>query len=77
MVALAVAAITARKKVSVDFARMDSEPLGKACKKCVSDQNQKNVKKVSAVSEWPAIVRNNQIGEVLQEVTGLSANGGF
>ena len=51
--------------------------LGKACKKCVTDQNQKNVKKVSAVSEWPAIVRSNQSGEVLQEVTGFSANGGF
>ena len=52
-------------------------PLGKACKKCVTDQDRKNVKKVSAVSEWPAIVRNNQSGEVLQEVTGLSVNGGF
>ena len=72
---LAVAEITARKIVPVNFARMG--PLGKACKKCVTDQNQKNVKKVSAVSEWPGIVCNNQSGKVLQEVTGLSANGGF
>ena len=52
-------------------------PLGKAFKKCFTDQSQKYVKKVSAVSEWPAFVRNNQSGEVLQEVMGLSANGGF
>jgi len=52
-------------------------PLGKACKKCVTDQNQKNVKKVSAVSEWPAIVSNNQSGEVLQEVTGFQRMVGF
>jgi hypothetical protein len=50
------------------------EPLGKACKKCDTDQKQKNV---SGVPEWPAIVSNTQSGEVLQEVTGLTANGGF
>jgi hypothetical protein len=46
-------------------------PLCKACKKCVTDQNQNNVEKLSGVSEWPAIVSNNQSGEVLQEVTGF------
>jgi hypothetical protein len=51
--------------------------LGKACKKCAADQKQKNVKKVHGVPEWPAVVGNNQSGEVLQEVTGLTANDGF
>ena len=52
-------------------------PVDKVCKKGVTDQKHKNVKKVSKGSEWPAIVSNNQSGEVLQEVTELTANGGF
>ena len=54
-------------------------PLGKACKKCMADQKQKNVKKVPGVSVCLAVVYNNQSGEaaVVQEVTGLTVNGEF
>jgi len=33
--------------------------LARPCKKCFTDQNQNNVKKLSGVSEWPPIVGNN------------------
>jgi hypothetical protein len=36
-------------------------PLGKACRKCVTDQKQKIVKKVSGVSEWQGLARSNRV----------------
>ena len=36
-------------------------PLGKAYKKCVTDEKQKNVKKVSGVSEWRGLARSNRV----------------
>jgi hypothetical protein len=40
-------------------------PLGKACKKYAVGQKQRSVEKVPEGPEWPAIVGNNQSGEIL------------
>ena len=41
-------------------------PLGKACKKCVTDQKQKNIEKLPGVSEWRGLASVGTAGNCSQ-----------